>query len=170
MYREAALALGADVTSGSAPEAGPVSGQGMLRLTSLELPAKALLDLVGAFLEGVVDLVMVALFRAAAVLAIIDRLEFGSGVVCPDVVAWVEDARVGSPQVFKGSESLSPRVRGAVKGRSGEDASVGVDRADEVSGSDLVVGEVMTDLVLIEGETSQYISTFQVGEYTHSLL
>ena len=170
MNGEAALALGADVTLGSALEAGPVSGQGVLRLTSLELPAQALLDLVGAFLEGVVDLVVVALFRAAAVSSIKDRLHFGSGVMCPEVSAWVEGIRPGSPRVFEGGESLSPRVRSGVKGGSGEDTLVGVDRADEVSGSDLVVGEVMTDLVLKEGETSQYISTFQVGKYAHSFL
>ena len=162
MYREAALALGADVTFGSAIEAGPVSRQGMLRLASLELPAKALLDLVGAFLEGVVDLVVVALFRAAAVSSITDRLYFGSGVTYPCGAkgkGLVDDAGVGSGRVQRKGVAergnpFSPRIGGAIEGRGGEDSLIGADGAQVMICSGRVVGEVMADLVLKEGETS----------------
>ena len=78
------VAVGPDVTHVSASEALLVSGQGVLRsgFTLLKLCTKAVLDFICALLQefggSVLDLNVVALFRAAALETLVKRLVEGN--------------------------------------------------------------------------------------------
>lgn len=135
------VALGPDVTHVSASEALLVSGQGVLGLTLLELRTKAVLDFICTLLQefggSVLDLDVVALFRAATLETLVKRLVGRDG------------AR---------GEFVAPRVGGRVEGGSGDDTTKGVYSTEEEGGGWLVMGEGVENLILIEEETSYDVS------------
>src|ERR1700680_2880448 len=88
----AVVAVGPDVTHVSASEALLVSGQGVLGLTLLELRTKAVLDFICTLLQesggSVLDLDVVALFRAATLETLVKCLVGGDGARGEFVAPW----------------------------------------------------------------------------------
>jgi hypothetical protein len=109
------VALGPDMAHMSASEALLVSGQGvlLLGLTLLELRAEAVLDFICRFLQEVLHLNVVVLFRAATLQTLIKCLVRGDDVQ---------------------GEFVAPRVWSSVEGGSGDDTTVGVYGAEEEGG------------------------------------
>jgi hypothetical protein len=127
--------MGLDMTHVSSSEALLVSGQGvlLLGLTLFELCVEVVLNFICRFLQEVLHLNVVALFRAATLKTLVKRLVGG------------DDA----PGVF-----VVPGVWCSVEGRSGDDTAIGVYGAEEEGGGWLIVGEGVKDFILIEEETS----------------
>ena len=118
-------ALGADMSHLSTSEAPFLE---VLLVTLLELLSKLVFNVVGRALKELLDLEVVALFRAAT-----------------EVAAW---------QVATTTVTGVPWVGSGVNGGGSDGAIEGFENAKEVVGNELVVGEVMKYLILIRDETT----------------
>ena len=118
-------ALGADVSHLSTSEALFLK---VLPVTLFKLLSKLVFDVVGRALEELLDLDVVALFRAAT-----------------GVAAW---------QAATTTATGVPWVGSGVNGRGSDGAIEGFEDAKEVRGDGLAVGEVIKYLILIRDETA----------------
>ena len=121
----ASSTLGADVSHLSASEAPFLE---VPLVTLFKLLSKLVFDVVGRALEELLDLEVVALFRAAT-----------------GVAAW---------QAAMTMVTGVPWVGSGVNGRGSDGAIEGFEDAKEIRGDGLAVGEVIKYLILIRDETT----------------